>query len=122
MDEKPLKKGEKKDNFRDERGRFLPGKPPGPGRPKGTKNFSTLFEEAIKKIVKSEKLPIKDVEVELVVKAIIEALKGNYPFWRDLMDRVYGKPKITVESIEDKEKVEALKELTEAIKKIAERK
>lgn len=63
------------------------------GRPKGSQNFSTLFKKAVKKIAKEEKLPIKDPETEMVVKAIIEALKGNYPFYRDLMDRKFGKPK-----------------------------
>lgn len=60
------------------------------GKPVGTKSFSTLFDEAIKRIVKEKKLPIDDPEIEMATKAIVEALKGNFPFWRDLMDRRYG--------------------------------
>ena len=63
------------------------------GKPKGTKSFDTLFEEAIRIIVKEKKIPgMKNPEIDLVIKAIIEGLKGNYPYFRDLMDRKYGKP------------------------------
>lgn len=62
------------------------------GRPGGSKNFNTIFEEAIRKIVKEQKIQIKDPEVEMVAKAIVEAIRGNYLFFRDLMDRRYGKP------------------------------
>src|SRR3990167_2442815 len=61
------------------------------GRPKGSKNFDTIFEEAIRKIVKEKKIPIDNPEMEMVIKAVVEALKGNYSFFRDLMDRRYGK-------------------------------
>lgn len=59
------------------------------GRPLGTKNFSTLFEEAIKKIAKEKE--ITEPEREIVVKAVNEALRGNFNFYKDLMDRNYGK-------------------------------
>lgn len=99
----------------------MPGQSGNPkGRPKGTKNFSTLFEQAIKKIVKEKKLPIKNPEVELVVKAIVEGLKGNYPYFRDLMDRKYGKPAQPIEHGGEIDlKVKALEELTDFIKQLA---
>jgi hypothetical protein len=31
--------------------------------------------------------------VEILKRGIKEALKGNYPFYKDIMDRLYGKPK-----------------------------
>jgi hypothetical protein len=62
------------------------------GRPEGAKNFSTMFEEAIKIIVKEQRIPVKDPEVELVVKGVTQALRGNYSFWKDIMDRTYGSP------------------------------
>jgi hypothetical protein len=68
------------------------------GRPKGSRNFSTLFNEAIKKIVTEQKIPITDPEIEMVSRAIIEALKGNYVFYRDIMDRRYGQAKQTIET------------------------
>lgn len=77
---------------------FKPGQSGNPsGRPKGTRNFDTLFTEAIEKIVKEQKINIKDPEVEMVTKAVIEALKGNYPFFRDVMDRRHGRAKLPIE-------------------------
>jgi len=35
-------------------------------------------------------------------RGIKEALKGNYPFYKDIMDRLYGKPKQTIEAEEKK--------------------
>ncbi len=75
------------------------------GRPKGRKNWNTLFELALEKIIKEKKLPIEDPEVEMVIRAVIKALKGNYNFFRDLMDRRYGKPK---EPIELEEKIDKI--------------
>lgn len=78
---------------RDHKGRFVKGISGNPaGKIPGTKNFDTLFEMAIKKIVKEKKLPVDDPEVEMVVRAIIEAMKGNYAYYRDIMDRRYGQP------------------------------
>ena len=67
------------------------------GRPKGQKNWDTIFELALEKIVKEKKLPIKDPEAEMVIKAVIESLKGNYNYFKDLMDRKYGKPKESID-------------------------
>lgn len=71
-----------------------PWKPGESGNPnglaKGTKQFKTMFEEAIKIIVKEQRIPVKDPEVELVIKGIIQAFRGNYSFWKDIMDRTYG--------------------------------
>lgn len=68
------------------------------GRPIGSKNFSTLFDAAIRKIIKEQKIPIEDPEIDLVVKAVVEALKGNYAYYRDIMDRRYGQAKQTIET------------------------
>lgn len=92
--EKTNEKQEKKGNPA-----WYPGMPsPNPnGRPKGRKNFDTIFEEAIRKIVEEKKINIDDPEREMVIKAVIEALKGSYPHFRDLMDRRYGKAPQPVE-------------------------
>ena len=89
-EEMPTNNGEKtgKDP---ETGQFTEGNQFGEGRPKGSKNFDTIFEAAIRKIVEEKKINIDDPEREMVIKAVIEALKGNYAYFRDLMDRKYGK-------------------------------
>jgi len=42
--------------------------------------------------------------VKLFERGIIEALKGNYSFYKDIMDRMFGKPKERIEE-ENKEKL-----------------
>jgi len=69
------------------------------GKPLGTKSFDTLFEEAIRIIVKEKKIPgLLNPEIDLVIKAVVEGLKGNYPYFRDIMDRRFGKAKETIEA------------------------
>jgi hypothetical protein len=77
---------------------FKKGKSGNPnGRPKGARNYNTLFKIAMKEIKSNKDLKIKDPEVELIKRSIIEGLKGNYPHHRDIMDRRFGKPKETIE-------------------------
>jgi len=71
---------------------FVKGQSGNPaGRPKGTKNFTTAFEEAIKRLASQEKIETSDIEI--IVSAIKQARDGKYPFIKDLLDRLYGKPK-----------------------------
>jgi hypothetical protein len=67
------------------------------GRPVGAKSFSTLFDQAIKEIAKEGNLKIGDPRIALVKKAIVEGLKGNYKYYRDIMDRDIGKPQEKVD-------------------------
>jgi hypothetical protein len=63
-----------------------------------------LFREAYKRIAKDLRLG-KDPDVllvEILKRGIKEVLKGNYPFYKDIMDRLYGKPKQTIEKEEKK--------------------
>jgi len=119
-----VKNGKKTEYKRDPRtGRFIRGTAPGPGRPRGRKDFWSNFQtavEAIAKDLKTKKDP-EQICIEIVKRGIIEALKGKYRFWCNLMDRLFGKPKITIESNEEREKLEKLEEIAEAIKKIAEK-
>ena len=72
-------------------GRFVEGNTYGQGRPVGVKNFSTLFKEAVKKIAEANGIPDDTIEVDLVRKAIKEAKAGNFKFYEDTMNRLYGK-------------------------------
>jgi hypothetical protein len=83
--------------------RFKKGESGNPaGRPKGAKNYKTLFREAYTAIAKDLRLgkDPDDLLVEILKRGIKEALKGNYPFYKDIMDRLYGKPKQTIENDE----------------------
>lgn len=89
--ENPATTGEKKDD-----GRFVPNDPRinRSGRPKGRRDFLTDFEEAIKGI--KDKQTGKQLTVEDIIhKGITNMMKGDAkfePLYRDLLDRVYGKP------------------------------
>jgi hypothetical protein len=72
------------------------------GRPKGARNYKVLLREALIEIGKALKLG-KDpdqVLVEIVKRGIAQALKGNYSFYKDILDRLYGQAKQTIETEE----------------------
>lgn len=83
------------------------------GKPKGLKNFKTLFEEAAREVAEALRLGQEPdtVQIELVKRGIKEGLRGKYPFYKDLMDRLYGQAKQTIERGGD-EKVEVKHEFT----------
>jgi hypothetical protein len=63
------------------------------GRPEGTKNYETLRKEAIIQLAKANKVTPQQIEIMLHTKGIGEALKGNFQFYKDDMDRTYGQAK-----------------------------
>jgi hypothetical protein len=85
--------------------RFKKGQSGNPaGRPKGSRNYRTLFREAYMAIAKDLRLGKEPdaLLVEILKRGIREALKGNYPFYKDIMDRLYGKPKERIDAEEGK--------------------
>lgn len=72
--------------------RFKKGQSGNPdGRPQGSKNFSTLMDEAVKEIAKLNKISTAEVWQVLIKRGYSEAKDGNYMFFKDLMDRYWGK-------------------------------
>ena len=61
------------------------------GRPEGTKNFSTLMDEAVDEIAKANNINKSEVWQILIKRGYSEAKDGNYPFYKDLLDRYFGK-------------------------------
>ncbi len=101
---------------------FKPGQSGNPkGRPKGVKTFGTLFKEAIKKIAKEKHIKKSQVEVDLVIRAIAEAKGGNFNYYKDIFDRVYGKSKEQVDLVlkgKDLKDIQTgVKEIIEMVKK-----
>lgn len=71
---------------------FKPGETGNPnGRPKGRKNFATLFDEAIRRIAESKGIEPDEFEIQLVQQAITKGFNGDRSFYSDTMDRVHGK-------------------------------
>lgn len=62
----------------------------GPGRPKGKRNFSTIFYDALESLANKNGMEPSALETEIVEKALLSARKGDARFYKDLMDRVHG--------------------------------
>jgi predicted outer membrane protein len=61
------------------------------GRPKGQRNFATIYREAIEKIAASKNMTAEDFEIQLAEQALRKAFNGDTRFYTDTMDRVHGK-------------------------------
>lgn len=96
MEEEFTEKTEKKQRKRGAPPQYLfkPGQSGNPaGRPKGSKNFETYFMEAWKEVAEALRLN-KDPDkgkIEILKIGFKEMFKGNYQFWRDFIERLFGK-------------------------------
>ena len=78
---------------RNEKGQLQPGSILNPaGRPLGTRNFITDFDEAVGEIAEEEGITLSEAKKTLIKKAYEQAKKGNFPFYKDIVDRYYGAP------------------------------
>jgi len=62
------------------------------GRPKGQRNYATLYREALIKLAEKNDLSSDEIEEQIVSNALLSARKGDYKFYKDVMDRLYGTP------------------------------
>ena len=92
---------------RDELGRLLPGQRSlnPAGKPKGHLSFATKWRKAIEKIADSSDITADEVEEQLIKVGIKKAREGDYSFYRDTFDRVYGKPQQSLDVTTQGEKV-----------------
>ena len=78
---------------------YKPGQSGNPkGRPKGKRSFKYDFEQAAREIAKSMRLGKEPdaVYLKLMKKGIETGMKGNYNFWKDLVERLYGKESMEI--------------------------
>ena len=61
------------------------------GRPKGRKNFATVYREALEHLARLNHTTADALEVEMYANALAKARKGEYSFYRDTVDRLYGR-------------------------------
>lgn len=62
------------------------------GRPVGSLDFKTKFELFLDKLAKQNDMSPQEIDEQLFSVAFKKAKDGDYQFWRDVHDRIYGKP------------------------------
>ena len=67
------------------------------GRPVGSKNFTTDFDEVVDEIAKQNNITASEARKILLKKAFAEAKNGNFQYYQDICNRYYGKIKNEVE-------------------------
>lgn len=60
------------------------------GKELGTRDFATDFDEAVTDIAKENKMTKSEVRKLLLKVAYKNAKDGNYSFYKDIHDRLYG--------------------------------
>jgi hypothetical protein len=73
-------------------------------KPKGALSYKTIFNLAAREVAKQLKLgkEPEDYLKALLVEGAKRGLKGNYSFYKDILDRLYGQAKQTIETEEKK--------------------
>ena len=116
MEENPEITGEKVVND----GRFKKGDDPRrnlAGRPPETLNFKTKWLLFIDKIAKQNGITADEVDEQLLKVAYKQMQSGDYRYWKDIQDRVYG---TATNNLDVKSNGEALNEVTnEEIKELS---
>ena len=67
------------------------------GRPKGRRNYATLYKIALEKIARDNNKTFTEIEAGLIQKGYERAYGGDYRFYQDFMDRGFGKPDQPIE-------------------------
>lgn len=97
-----------------EKGTWKPGQSGNPnGRPKGRRNFETIYYAALEKLAELNGKTAEELEDEIVQNAIATARKGNYQFYKDNMDRLHGKPQERIDHTTGGKSFNDYSELTE---------
>lgn len=63
------------------------------GRPAGQRNYATIYKEALRKIAETQNMTPEQLEEIMVQSGLKNAIKGDYKFYQDTLDRLHGKPK-----------------------------
>ena len=62
------------------------------GRPKGQRDYSTIYREALIKLASLNDKTEEEIENEILSNALLSARKGDFRFYKDILDRLYGTP------------------------------
>lgn len=62
----------------------------GPGRPKGQRDYKTIYMEAMKILADKNATTVEKLEAEMVANGLLMARKGDFRFYKDNLDRLHG--------------------------------
>lgn len=62
------------------------------GRPLGQRNYATIYREALIKLATLNDKSPEELENEILSSGILNARKGDYRFYKDILDRLHGTP------------------------------
>ena len=77
---------------RNEKGQIVSGVLNPAGKPVGTLSFKSKWEIFVDKVAKQNNMSTEDIDEQLLAVGFKKAKEGDYSFYRDIHDRVYGKP------------------------------
>lgn len=76
-----------------EKGTWKKGQSGNPkGHPKGQRNYSTIYREALFRLAVLNDTTPEALENEMIANGIKLGRKGDYRFYKDLLDRLHGTP------------------------------
>lgn len=67
------------------------------GRPVGARSYHVLFREAIIKLAELNGKEPSDLELEIIQSGIANARKGDFRFYKDILDRLHGMAKQSID-------------------------
>ena len=77
--------------IRDEKGKFVRGVSGNPaGRPKDSLSFKTKWLMFIDKIAEQNNITPDEVDKQMLTVAYKQMQSGDFRYWKDIQDRVYG--------------------------------
>lgn len=62
----------------------------GPGRTPGQRNYATIYREALQILADKNATTPEKLEAEMIANGAMLARKGDYRFYKDVLDRLHG--------------------------------
>lgn len=62
----------------------------GPGRPKGQRDYATIYREAMIMLANKNATTVEKLEAEIIANGMLQARKGDFRFYKDNLDRLHG--------------------------------
>jgi len=97
QDSKTTNSGNIVDNHRNPDGTFKEGHPKLGGKQIGTRDFATDFDEVVEEIAEENGITKSQARKHLLKVAYKQSKDGNYSFYKDIHDRIYGQAKQVID-------------------------